>query len=322
MMKTYRLKAHLLNNQDNRWFYRNEPFTGIVFFDKKDFLLDVFEVEDGYITKPYISPCQTTLTDVLYSPIAIDATTFSNVEEDIYGCGTIPQLYQDRPYQGMSYTFSKNGNCNYESYTDKEGITQNKMEWSFDCQNPMTYFLDSCQIENYDNFPRYFFSYKRQVNNISFYLEYWDINKIFKMITIEYNLTTKKVKSFELVNNILYSQEYLNFAIKLPEVFEMLTNYRNFIFGSKRGNGHNSSLRLDIDKENLQLLFDIWINNNAFKDVDVLRIKNIEALNDLSLFDNKQYFENLTELIIDKKTSEHIIDELESKNQNLKITLR
>lgn len=102
-MNVFRLKSNLLKNQDNRWFLQNQPYTGIVFFDKDNFQLDVFEVESGYVTKPYISPCQKTLTGILPSPISIDSSSFSNEEEDVYGCGTILQMYQNSIYQGMSY---------------------------------------------------------------------------------------------------------------------------------------------------------------------------------------------------------------------------
>lgn len=148
-MSIFRLKSYLLTHQNNRWYFQGQPYTGIIFFDKGDFQLDVFEVEDGYITKPYISPCQQTLTDVLSSPISIDSSTFSNEEEDVYGCGTIPQMYQDTVYQGMSYNFI-DGKCVYESYTDEEGLAESKIHWSYDKDNPMLDNLNHFELQNHD----------------------------------------------------------------------------------------------------------------------------------------------------------------------------
>ena len=85
-----RLKSTLLTELDGKWYYQHELYTGIVFFDKEDYQLEAFEVENGSISKPYLSPCQKGLP----SPIDIDSTGFCNEDLDEYGCGTRPQLYQ------------------------------------------------------------------------------------------------------------------------------------------------------------------------------------------------------------------------------------
>ena len=109
MSNMQRLKSTLLNKsngkwyQKGKWYQRDKLYTGIIFFDKPDHQLEAYEVKNGEISKPYVSPCQIGLP----SPIQIDSSGFCNEDEDEYGCGTIPQFYQGKLYQGMSYTFNE-----------------------------------------------------------------------------------------------------------------------------------------------------------------------------------------------------------------------
>ena len=58
MSNMQRLKSTLLTELDGRWYYQRQPYTGILFFDKENYLIEVFEVTDGVITKPYTPICQ------------------------------------------------------------------------------------------------------------------------------------------------------------------------------------------------------------------------------------------------------------------------
>lgn len=310
----FRLKSHLLTNQNNRWFLQNQPYTGIVFFDKDEFQLDIFEVENGYITKPYISPCQATLTGILSSPISIDCSTFSNEEEDIYGCGTIPQLYQNQPYQGMSYTFL-NGKCIYESYTDEEGITESKIYWSYDKNNPMLDDLWQFELQNHNKSPSYCCYYYCS-NDISFSY-YSDNNDYYEEINISYCSDTGLVKRLSFQGDILKTKSYLNCPINLPKVFDMIERYHKFTF-IHPSIGH---LVLDIDKNYIQELFDIWLKNNAFKNIKSVYLKGIEGLKDLSIFSDKRYFGNLLEITLEEAVDKSLVDNLKDKNPNLTIRI-
>ncbi|WP_066805375.1 hypothetical protein [Moraxella oblonga] len=307
-MNIFRLKSNLLKNQDNRWFLQNQPYTGIIFFDKDDFQLDIFEVKNGYITKPYISPCQKTLTGLLASPISIDSSSFSNEEEDIYGCGMIPQLYQNQPYQGMSYTFI-DGKCTYESYTDKEGITESKIYWSYDRNNKILDDLWQFELPNYC-------CYYYRSDDVKFsYCHSYNYD-YYEEINISYCPDKGLVKSLSLKGNILKTKSYLNCPINIIEVYNLLENYNNFVFS--HGRGH---LVLEIDNNYIQELFDIWLKNNSFNHVQSLYIKGIEGLIDLSIFSNKKYFYNLSEITIDSEINKLLINELKSKNPDINIII-
>lgn len=313
-MNVFRLKSHLLKNQDNRWFLQNQPYTGIIFFDKDNFQLDVFEVEDGYVTKPYISPCQKTLTDILQSPISIDSSSFSNEEEDIYGCGTIPQMYQNSIYQGMSYNF-RNGKCIYEGYSNEDGITESKIHWSYNPNNPMLDDLKQFELQNHDTkLPKSFYYYYRSNNNFSYYL--WDDKDYYEHISISYFPDSGMIKSLFLQGDVLKTKSYLNCPIQLPEIFGIIENHHNFIFCDKVGH-----LVLRIDKSYIQQLFDTWLKNNSFKNIKSLSIGGVEGLEDLSIFSNKKYFRSLAELAIDETLDKSVIRDLKIKNPNLIITL-
>lgn len=312
-MNKYRLKSHLLTHQNHRWFLQNQPYTGIIFFDKDDFQLDIFEVENGYITKPYISPCQKTLTDILVSPISIDSSSFSNEDEDIYGCGTIPQLYQDKPYQGMSYTF-RNGKCIYESYTDKDGITESKINWSYSRDNEMLDDLWRFEIENYNKSPHFFCYYYRRSDAISFSYGFSG-NNGYEYIHISYCPETGFINSLSLEGEILKTKSYLNSPINLPNVFNIIENYHNFIFMQ----GH---VVLDINKNYIQELFNIWFKNNAFTKIKSMYISDVEGLKDLSIFSNKKYFDSLSKMTIRiEEIEKSLVDDLKRKNPNIKIRI-
>lgn len=62
-----KLKSGLLSHSDGKWHYQDELYTGTVFFDKPNNQLEAYEVKNGEVIKPYISPCQIGLP----SPIQI-----------------------------------------------------------------------------------------------------------------------------------------------------------------------------------------------------------------------------------------------------------
>lgn len=62
-----KLKSGLLIHNASKWHYQDKLYTGIVFFEKEDYQLEAYEVKNGEIIKPYISPCQIGLP----SPIQI-----------------------------------------------------------------------------------------------------------------------------------------------------------------------------------------------------------------------------------------------------------
>jgi len=228
-----KLKSGLLTRNASKWHYQNKPYTGIIFFDKPDHQLEVYEVKKGEVIKPYLSPCQKGLP----LPINIDATGFCNEDLDEYGCGTIRQLYQ-----GMSYTFDE-GRCDLELYTHEDGISENRIDWNTLSYEPKEFLL------NYlDDGVMY--SYNRHSTEINFncYSSLCGENNHEK-VGIRYTKPLNTVSYFEVAGNTLITKSYMNSPISVHNVYRILSNYERFIFGK--------SIRLDIDKSLIQDLFNI-----------------------------------------------------------------
>ena len=285
-----RLESTLLNKSNGKWYYQDKPYDGIVFFEKEDHLLEVFEVEKGHIIRPYQSPCKYHLP----SPIQINSTGFCCEDEDDYESETIPQYYQGEPYQGMSYTFM-NGKCDAEIYTGEDATVDNKIYWDtkdFKASKFHLHYIANTLLYSYGNWS----------DSICFsYRDFKNDNKT-EFITIDYHPVNKKVKNFEVTKDVLVHKSYLSSPVAVPEVFYMLENYQNFIF--------TRLVRLELDKSLITELFNAWVTNNSFKFIESLTISGLDGLDDLTVFCDTEAFACLKEVCIKKETSIKRVEEL------------
>ena len=284
-----RLKSTLLNKNNGKWSQQGKLYTGIVFFDKPNNQLEAYEVKEGEIDLPYISPCQIGLP----SPINIDSTGFCNEDLDEYGCGTIPQLYQ-----GMSYTFDE-GICDREIYTIENGETENQIMWKTQTYEPFMFELryeDKQSGFNYSNTSKEYvtFGYGKTCK---------ETNQL-EDISIKYISKENTIGKLTIIGNILTSKNYLDCPIPLPKMYELIENYRYFIF--------DKFVSLRINEDMIDKLFFIWVANNSFKYVEIMHISGLDGLNDLDTFSNKQIFGSLQEVRLNKKTSLKQVERLKA----------
>ncbi|MFK3991497.1 hypothetical protein ACI2JM_14425 [Psychrobacter sp. NPDC064578] len=289
-----RLKHYLLTQLNGKWYYQYELYTGIVFFDKPNNQLEAYEVKEGEIDLPYISPCQIGLP----SPINIDSTGFCNEDLDEYGCGTIPQIYQDKLYQGMSYTFDE-GICDREIYTIENGETENQIMWKTQTYEPFMFELryeDKQSGFDYSNTSKDYvtFGYGKTCK---------ETNQL-EEISIKYIWKENTIGSLTIIGNILTSRNYLDCPIPLPKMYELIENYRYFIF--------DKFVSLHINEDMIDKLFCIWVANNSFKNVEKIHISGLDGLNDLDIFSNKQIFGSLRKILLNKKTSLKQVERLKA----------
>lgn len=291
MSNMQRLKSALLNKIDGKLYYQNKLYTGIVFFEKEDYQLEAFEVENGSINKPYVSPCQKGLP----SSVQIDSTEFCNEIDDIYGSRGIPQLYKDKLYQGMSYTFIE-GRCDLELYTHEDGISENRIDWNTLSYEPKEFLL------NYlDDGVMYSYEEHSSETNFNYYTSVCGANNDEK-VGIRYIKTLNRVSYFEVAGNTLITKSYMDSPISVPDVYRVLSNCERFIF--------SKSIRLDIDKRCIQDLFNIWIKNNSFEHVESMSLNGLDGLENFDYFSNKQVFGKLKEVRLNKITSAKQINRL------------
>lgn len=297
-----RLKSTLLTKLDGRWYYQHQPYTGIVFFEKGDYQLEAFEVENGSINKPYVSPCQKGLP----SSVQIDSTEFCNEIDDIYGSRGIPQLYKDRLYQGMSYTFME-GRCDLELYTHEDGISENRIDWNTLSYEPKEFLL------NYlDDGVMYSYEEHSSEINFNYYSSVCGANNDEK-VGIRYTKQLNRVSYFEVAANTLITKSYMDSPISVPDAYRILSNYERFIFGK--------SIRLDIDKSFIQNLFNIWVKNNSFEHVENMSIDGLDGLEDFDYFFNKKVFGKLKEVRLNRITSAKQINRLKHHMPDTKIVI-
>lgn len=289
-----RLKHYLLTQLNGKWYYQDELYTGIVFFDKPNNQLEAYEVKEGEIDLPYISPCQIGLP----SPINIDSTGFCNEDLDEYGCGTIPQLYQGKLYQGMSYTFDE-GICDREIYTIENGETENQIMWKTQTYEP---FMFELRYEDKQSGFGYSNTSKEYVN-FGYGKTCKETNQL-EEISIKYIWKENTIDRLTIIGNILTSKNYLNCPIPLPKMYELIENYRYFIF--------DKFVSLRINEDMIDKLFCIWVANNSFKYVEIIHISGLDGLNDLDIFSNKQIFGSLQEVRLNKKTSLKQVERLKA----------
>lgn len=278
-----RLKSTLLNEVNNKWYYKGTPYTGIIFFDKEDNQLDVYIAHEGILIEPYISPCRHNLPSI----IQLDTTEFSCEIDDIHGSGAIPQLYKNKLYQGMSYTFI-DGKCDLELYTHEDGISENRIEWNLNSYDPKEFFLN----HHSDNL---MYSYNLTWNKVQFSYRDWNYEYKEEIVSIEYHPITKRVRKFKATRNALVNKRYLSCPINVPEVYRKIESYHDIIF--------DDFFILDLDKQIQEEFFKLWINNESFKYVETLYIKNIENFKELSLLNNKSIFSNLKKVWLKNVTS-------------------
>lgn len=291
MSNMQRLKSALLNKIDGKWHYQDKPYTGIIFFDKPDHQLEAYEVKNGEVIKPYTSPCQRGLS----SPILIDSTEFCNEIDDIYSSRGIPQLYKDRLYQGMSYTFME-GRCDLELYTHEDGISENRIDWNTLSYEPKEFLL------NYlDDGVMYSYEEHSSEINFNYYSSACGANNDEK-VGIRYTKLLNRVSYFEVAGNTLITKSYMDSPISVPDVYRILSNYERFIFGN--------SIRIDIDKSFIQDLFNIWVKNNSFEHVEKMSIDGLDGLENFDYFFNKKVFGKLKEVRLNRITSAKQINRL------------
>lgn len=288
-----RLKSSLLTQLDGKWYCQDELYTGIVFFDTPNNQLEAYEVKEGEIGLPYISPCQKGLS----SPISIDSTGFCNEDLDEYGCGTIPQLYQGKLYQGMSYTFDE-GICDREIYTIENGETENQIMWRTKPHEPSMFELRY----EYDQSGFY---YRNSRDDINFgYSKTCKKTNQLEDIDITYIPTLNRITRFTAINDIIHSKNYLDCPIPLPKVYDLIENHGHFIF--------DKFVSLRISEDMIDKLFYIWVANNSFKYVEIMHISGLDGLKDLDIFSNKQFFGFLRKVRLDKKTSLKQVERLKA----------
>ena len=297
----YRLKSTFLQQTEGKWYYQDELYTGIVFFDKPNNQLEAYEVKEGEIGLPYTSPCQIGLP----SPINIDSTGFCNEDLDEYGCGTIPQLYQGKLYQGMSYTFDK-GICEREIYTIENGETENQIMWEINPYEPsmfeLRYDYDQSGF-NYSNTSQDYvtFGYGKTCK---------ETNQL-ENISIKHIPKTNRLGRLTIIGNILDSKNYLNCPVPLPKMYELIENYRYFVF--------DKFVSLRISEDMIDKLFHIWVTNNSFEHVEIMHISGLDGLKDVDFFSNKQVFGFLRKVRLDKETSLKQVERLKAVAPHISI---
>lgn len=294
-----RLKNFLLTEVEGKLFYYNRPYNGVVFYEKHSNMLEAYEVVEGEIVRTYISPCIiATRLDLNISNL-IDATEFSCINEDIYDSGVIPQMYNEKIFNGLAFTFI-NGVCNREYYTNEDGIVVNQVEW-----NPDNFSADSFDIE-VPNAHQWFYYY---FGNFCFIQE----NQKFQNegIRIEYDFNLNNLSRFEITGNILDTRNYLSCPVRVPKIFEIIENCQKQIFSSQTN--------LQLNGKYSKNLFQKWSQNNSFKLVEILSITGIENFDNLLLFNDKTIFSSLKRLYISKEIPNKMIEELKSTNPNFEI---
>ena len=302
MNNMQRLKSTLLNKSNDKWYENGKLYTGIIFFDKPDHQLEAYEVKNGEVIKPYVSPCQRRLS----SPIQIDFTEFCNEIDDIYGSRGIPQLYKNKLYQGMSYTFIE-GRCDLELYTHEDGISENRIDWntlSYEPKEFLLNYLDDGVMYSYNE-------YSTEIN-FTYYRSLFEKNNDEK-VGIRYTKPLDTVGYFEVSGKALITKSYMDNPISVPDVCRVLNSYKRFVF--------SESIRLDIDKYLIEDLFDIWIKNNSFDNVESMSINGLDGLKNLDFLKNKQVFGKLKEIRLNKITSTMQINRLREHMPHINIII-
>lgn len=271
-----------------------------MFFEFDNNIIKSYSVRDGVLAEPYISPCQLSIP----SPIQINSTGFCNEDEDDYGCGMIPQYYQGELYQGMSYTFNKEGKCVREICTDEEGISVNQLHW----------FTESNQLYQLDlNLPNENYVYSCGSGRIGLFYRKWnDKYEVTEQIHLEINPKNNRLAIFDVLGKILTTKSYLNCPVPLPIIFDLLDK-EDYLF--------DDFIALKVSEDKVINLYNIWIHGNKFKHVGSMYATGLNGLENIKIFDDKNIFPNLQELRVNKEgLSTQKIEEFNRLNLKVVIT--
>ena len=283
MNNMLRLKSTLLTQVDNKWHYQGVPFTGVVFFDKEDSQIAPFIVHNGAITEPYISPCIESPPSIMQ----VDQSAIHSPDcryDQLHDCWNDVRLrYQDKSYAGMVYDFVEE-KCLYENYIDDDGYSGNYITWNTDSLLPVSFELlykPDGLTYSYDGF---------RVDEVFFSYADWRNMEEVEEVRIKYNPVTKKVEKFSATKSVLQDKPYTSCPIPLPDVYKMIDSYQTFTF--------DSFLSLDLGRNIINELFEIWSNNDSFQDIERLLIYGLDGLTDFSIFNNKEVFGSLKEIVL------------------------
>lgn len=283
MNNMLRLKSTLLTEVDSKWHYQAIPFTGVVFFDKEDSQIAPFIVHNGAITEPYLSPCIESPPSIMQ----VDQSAIHSPDchyDQLPDCWNDVRLcYQDKSYEGMVYDFV-DGKCLYENYIDDDGYSGNYITWNTDSLLPVSFELlykPDGLTYSYDGF---------RVDEVFFSYADWRNMEEVEEVRIKYNPVTKKVEKFSATKSVLQDKPYTSCPIPLPDVYKMIDSYQTFTF--------DSFLSLDLGKNIINELFEIWSNNDSFQDIERLLIYGLDGLTDFSIFNNKEVFGSLKEIVL------------------------
>lgn len=299
-----RLKSSKLIYENERWYYQNQLFSGVIFFDKTDFFVEPFIVIAGRIDSPYRSIC---IPDFLSEVSQIDCTNFWIEYYDEHGAG-LPQYYPNHPdetqpwhnnngvpYEGMSYVFEE-GICTFEAFSDKDGYYAKRISYNKngDILDFEFYTLVADTYLNHfgdKNFPEISqtifyranrsFLYQNQLLKNDNHAEWESISIKFGEIGIE---------SFYVIGDVLENKSYLKFPFYLPKIFDILQDYSNLIMDKYVG----LELRCPGGKQ----LLEHWANHQAFKNTESIYFADMQHLGDFQVLNNPQLFPKLKKVTL------------------------
>lgn len=315
-----RLKSTNLTYENEYWLYQNQPFSGVIFFDKADFFVEPFNVIAGKIDSPYRSMC---IPDFLSDVSHIDCTNFWSVDYDEHGAG-LPQYYPNDPnetqpwhnnngvpYEGMSYVFEE-GVCTFEAFSEKDGyyakrISYNKngdiLDFEFYTLVADTY-LNHFGDKNYPEISQTIFYQKN--HSFLYQNQITEQNHQEKWEKISIKFGELGVISLYIVGNALENKNYLKFPFYIPEFFDLLQDYHHLTMDKEIG--------LELLFSNGQQLLEYWANHHAFIHTESIYSPDIRYLTDFKIFNNKQLFPKLQKVsfcLCDKYTYDNQYDDSE-----------
>ncbi len=271
----HRLKSHLLTKENNRWYYQNNLYTGVIFFDKEDCIVEPFYVVNGIITEKYHPICQGDLP----SPIQIDLTTFDKriLYSDCEDTDFIPQMYQNKKYSGIGYSFV-NGICNYEALFGYGG-TQRQIEWDNNRQiNLIDYAL--MDVDTYLSTDRHPNSYIQFINQFDGYYFCYDMGD--EKLSVKFSnsyVTSLSAQGTKLLT------DFSMLPLEIPEITKLFSK----------------KIRFPMSKEIILWISDL-INQKTIKSLatqgsfeitEIITLQDVVNLDDLRLFQNNALFPKL-----------------------------
>lgn len=114
-----RLISDKLDERDQRYFNKNELYTGVLFRKQSKLKVESFEVREGLIAIPY-SP---TYFQHVSMKAQIDATSLWYGNDD--WSVDLHFNFDGNPYTGVAYAFNDEGNCDHEiAYRDGQWVVE------------------------------------------------------------------------------------------------------------------------------------------------------------------------------------------------------